>query len=55
MRGLGIEIAKNLVLAGPGSITIYDPEFVTVSDLGSNFYTTHKNVGKNTRAEASIT
>lgn len=51
---MGIEIAKNLVLAGPGSITIYDSELVTLSDLGSNFYTTQKNVGKNTRAEASI-
>lgn len=25
MRGLGVEMAKNLVLAGPASITIFDP------------------------------
>ena len=25
MRGVGIEVAKNIVLAGPKSLTIYDP------------------------------
>ena len=25
MRGLGVEIAKNLILAGPNAVTIYDP------------------------------
>jgi ubiquitin-activating enzyme E1 len=25
MRGLGVEIAKNLILAGPKSVQIYDP------------------------------
>ena len=24
-RGLGVETAKNLILAGPASVTIYDP------------------------------
>ena len=26
MRGLGIEVAKNIILSGPQSVTIYDPE-----------------------------
>jgi len=30
MRGLGIEIAKNLVLAGPNTVTIHDPEIVKI-------------------------
>ena len=25
-QGLGVETAKNLILAGPKSVTIYDPE-----------------------------
>ena len=25
MRGLGVETAKNLILAGPASVTFYDP------------------------------
>lgn len=24
MKGLGVEIAKNVILAGPGSVTLYD-------------------------------
>lgn len=27
-RGLGVETAKDLVLAGPASVTIYDPNVV---------------------------
>ena len=37
-RGLGVEIAKNLILAGPKSVSIYDPEITKLNDLGSNFY-----------------
>jgi ubiquitin-activating enzyme E1 len=38
MRGLGVETAKNLILAGPGSVTIYDPTLVRIEDLTANFY-----------------
>ena len=27
-RGLGVETAKNLILAGPKSVTLYDPTIV---------------------------
>lgn len=27
-RGLGVETAKNLILAGPASVDIYDPSIV---------------------------
>jgi ubiquitin-activating enzyme E1 len=30
MRGLGVECAKNLILAGPASVDIYDPTTVTL-------------------------
>ena len=53
-RGLGVEIAKNLILAGPKSVQIYDPTQVSVADQGSNFYITEADVGNKTRAEASI-
>ena len=45
MRGLGLEIAKNLVISGPSELTIYDSNKVEISDLGSNFYLTEKNIG----------
>ncbi|CDW74150.1 ubiquitin-activating enzyme e1 family protein [Stylonychia lemnae] len=53
-RGLGVEIAKNLILAGPASVTIYDPNLVQWGDLASNFYCREEHVGKVSRVEASI-
>ena len=53
-RGLGVETAKNLILAGPASVTIYDPHPVQWGDLSSNFYCKESNVGKVSRAEASL-
>jgi len=54
MRGLGVETAKNLALAGPKSVDIYDPTTVELRDLGSNFYLTEEHVGKTSRAEATL-
>jgi len=53
-RGLGVETAKNLILAGPASVTVYDPTPVTWADLSSNFYCRPEHVGKVARAQASI-
>ena len=52
-RGLGVETAKNLILAGPKSVTLYDPTTVTINDLSSNFYLSADDVGKRTRAQAT--
>ena len=38
LRGLGVETAKNLILAGPASVTLHDPSPVQWGDLSSNFY-----------------
>lgn len=54
MRGLGVETAKNLILAGPRSVTLYDPTQVTWGDLSSNFYCREEHVGKISRANASF-
>jgi ubiquitin-activating enzyme E1 len=54
-RGLGVETAKNLILAGPASVTLYDPHLVTWGDLSSNFYCRPEHVGSATRADASYT
>jgi len=53
LRGTGVETAKNLILAGPKSVTLYDPNPVTWGDLSSNFNCREDHVGKVTRAEAS--
>lgn len=55
MRGLAHEIAKNLVLAGVGSITLLDGSLVTEADLGCQFFLSEGGeslVGQN-RAEAA--
>lgn len=53
-RGVGVEIAKNLILAGPKSVAIFDPELVAINDLGANFYCEEQHVGKVSRAEAGL-
>lgn len=52
MKALGNEIAKNLVLAGIGGLTVLDHEAATEEDLGSQFLITDEDVGRN-RAEAA--
>lgn len=54
-RGLGVETAKNIILAGPASVAIYDPNMVTWGDLSSNFYCRPEHVGVTTRAAACVT
>lgn len=46
MKALGNEIAKNLVLAGIGSLTISDGGLVTDDDLGAQFFLTEEDLGK---------
>eukprot|EP00124_Ichthyophonus_hoferi_P001728 Ihof_evm11s98 gene=Ihof_evmTU11s98 len=53
MNGLGVEIAKNIILGGVKSVTLYDPNSVTISDLGSQFFLTEADIGMN-RAEVCV-
>lgn len=46
LNGLGVEIAKNIILAGVKSLTIVDPTLTTMRDLGSQFYLSEEDVGK---------
>lgn len=46
LRGLGVEILKDLILEGPKRVDIYDPNFITINDLNSNFLVTKNEVGK---------
>ncbi|KAL6708210.1 E1 ubiquitin-activating protein aos1 [Coniothyrium glycines] len=52
IKAFANEVAKNLVLAGIGSITLADHEVVTEEDLGAQFLISEDDVGKN-RAEAA--
>ena len=46
LRGLGVEIAKNIALAGVKSLSLYDPAQTQLSDLSSQFFLTPNDVGK---------
>ena len=54
MRGLGVECAKNLILAGPALVDLYDPTVFSVNDMGSNFYIKEAQIGSTSRAQASV-
>ena len=54
VRGLGIEISKNIILSGPESVTIFDPNITEINDLNSNFYLKEEYVNKKRRDEAVI-
>jgi tRNA A37 threonylcarbamoyladenosine dehydratase len=38
MKGLGVEIAKNVILAGVKSVTIHDPEEIKIEHLSSQVH-----------------
>lgn len=52
LGGLGLEIAKNILLMGIAHLTIHDPVITTVGDLSSQFYLTESSIGKNRAEEA---
>uniref|UniRef100_A0A7N8X056 E1 ubiquitin-activating enzyme n=1 Tax=Mastacembelus armatus TaxID=205130 RepID=A0A7N8X056_9TELE len=52
MRGLGVEIAKNVILGGVRSVTVHDQGVAEWADLSSQFYLREEDLGKN-RAEVS--
>eukprot|EP01121_Diplochlamys_sp_Union-15-3_P008813 TRINITY_DN2360_c0_g1_i2.p1 TRINITY_DN2360_c0_g1~~TRINITY_DN2360_c0_g1_i2.p1 ORF type:complete len:228 (+),score=28.38 TRINITY_DN2360_c0_g1_i2:60-686(+) len=49
--GLGVDIAKNIILAGVKSLTLHDTKSASYSDLSTQFYIRESDIGKN-RAEA---
>ncbi|KAH8869363.1 Ubiquitin-like modifier-activating enzyme 6 [Schistosoma japonicum] len=55
LGGIGIEIAKNLILAGVGEIIIHDRSLCTKQDMGTQFYINDYHIQcSKSRAEASF-
>eukprot|EP00775_Hariotina_reticulata_P006408 gene6408-6639_t len=50
-NGVGVEIAKNVILAGVRALTLHDQKAAQIADLSSQFYLTEEDLGQN-RAEA---
>ncbi|XP_043227198.1 ubiquitin-like modifier-activating enzyme 1 isoform X2 [Amphibalanus amphitrite] len=53
LRGLGVEIAKNVILSGVKSVTLHDPGAVEMADLSSQFFLTEADIGR-PRADACL-
>jgi ubiquitin-activating enzyme E1 len=53
LRGLGIEIAKDMIVSGPNKVSIFDTNEVIIEYLGNNFYLSDNDIGKK-RDEASL-
>ena len=53
LNGLGVELAKNIILSGVKSVMLVDSKDVTMADLSSQFYLSEDKLGKN-RAEACV-
>lgn len=53
--GLGVEIAKNIILAGVKAVQLYDPTPCSAADMSSNFYIKETDVmSKTPRADACV-
>ncbi|GAB7346808.1 hypothetical protein MBLNU459_g1906t1 [Dothideomycetes sp. NU459] len=53
LRGLGVEIAKNIALAGVKSLTLFDPKPAALADLSAQFFLHPEDVGK-PRAKVTV-
>ena len=53
LGGLGVEVAKNVILTGVKSVTLHDTKNITLEDLSAQFYASEKDVGQN-RADVSL-
>jgi len=47
MGGVGVEIAKNIILAGIKNVTIHDTRNVAMGDIAAQFYLNEELIGKN--------
>ena len=54
LKGLGIEIAKNIILTGPNKVLIYDYHISKINDLNSNFYLEEKDINNKRLDEAVL-
>jgi ubiquitin-activating enzyme E1 len=46
VNGLGVEIAKNVVLAGVKSVTLHDDAPTQIADLGTQFFLRESDIGQ---------
>eukprot|EP01080_Neovahlkampfia_damariscottae_P007198 gene7198-11514_t len=52
LSGLGVEVAKNIILMGVQNLVLYDPKPTSYHDLSSQFFLTEESIGKNRVSES---
>ncbi|KAJ1407798.1 hypothetical protein B484DRAFT_337152, partial [Ochromonadaceae sp. CCMP2298] len=50
LNGLGVEVAKNVILAGVKSVALHDDKAVSFEDLSAQFYLSEADIGQNRAA-----
>lgn len=50
LNGLGVEAAKNIILAGVKSVALFDDKNVSFTDLSAQFYLSESDIGRNRAA-----
>jgi ubiquitin-activating enzyme E1 len=54
MSGLGVEVAKNIILKGPEKVSIFDPRITEIKDMNSNFYLDESDIGIKRKDESVL-
>ena len=54
LRGLGIEIAKNIILSGVNKVILYDYHIIKINDLNSNFFIKNEDINVKRLDKATI-
>ena len=54
LRGLGMEIAKNIILSGPKEVSLFDKNLISHFDLGSCFYFSENQINNIKRDEGCL-
>ena len=54
IRGLGLEVAKNIILMGPKLVNIFDQSICEIRDLSSNCFILEEHIGKIRRDKACL-
>lgn len=52
MKGIGVEICKNIILQGPSKVSIFDCSIAEKNDFDSNYFLSKEDVGNKRRDEA---
>jgi ubiquitin-activating enzyme E1 len=54
LKGTGIEVAKNVALAGPAVLCLHDPSPASKEDMATNFYLAEQSNSTGSRTDMAV-